>query len=98
MSTSPYERFTNEELILRDELAIDRTILANERTLLAYGRTGLALIIGGVTFTQFGEYGILLPMGIVLIPLGLVIIIFGYQRYRWMSSSINKVRKRMHPR
>lgn len=31
---SPYFRFCNDELILRDELAVDRTLLANERTLL----------------------------------------------------------------
>lgn len=38
------------DLILRDHLAIDRTVLANERTLLAYGRTALTLLIVGFSF------------------------------------------------
>ena len=35
-----YEGFAKSDLILRDQLAIDRTLLANERTVLAYIRTG----------------------------------------------------------
>ncbi|RPJ43750.1 MAG: DUF202 domain-containing protein, partial [Deltaproteobacteria bacterium] len=33
MKKSPYSRFESTDLILRDELAVDRTLLANERTL-----------------------------------------------------------------
>ena len=49
MSMRPriYSRFVETQLILTDELAIDRTLLANERTLLAYLRAGMALIIAG---------------------------------------------------
>ena len=93
MSDTPYDRFSTEELILRDELAIDRTLLANERTLLAYGRTGLALIVGGITLAHFGEYGILLPMGLALIPLGVVIMAWGYYRYRRMNAAISRIRR-----
>lgn len=53
MSTNPYERFNSSELILRDELAIDRTVLANERTLLAYVRTALAFAIAGAGALKF---------------------------------------------
>ena len=45
---NPYERYAGEKLILRDQLAIDRTILANERTFLSYCRTALALVVTGV--------------------------------------------------
>ncbi len=34
-------KFNKDEMILRDFLAVDRTLLANERTLLAYIRTGV---------------------------------------------------------
>ncbi len=50
MENQPYARFKGEDLILRDELAINRTILANEATLLAYVRSALTLIIAGVTW------------------------------------------------
>jgi len=49
--STPYERFGNGDLILRDELAIDRTLLANERTFLAYLRAGVTLMLAGVTVT-----------------------------------------------
>ena len=57
MHDSPYERFDSDDLILRDELAIDRTLLANERTLLAYLRSGVALLIAGVSIIHFSQEG-----------------------------------------
>lgn len=51
--SGPYARFANQEMILRDELAIDRTILANERTFLAYVRTALAFGIVGASCLKF---------------------------------------------
>ena len=48
----PYGGFRLPELILRDRLAIDRTVLANERTLLAYIRTALTLFLVGITFVD----------------------------------------------
>lgn len=93
MTENPYERFQREELILRDELAIDRTILANERTVLAYFRSVLTLVIVGVTFLHFFEKGILHYIGIVFVPFGLVVGVFGFLRYRKMNKAIRIVRK-----
>ena len=53
MTSNPYETFQGSDLILRDELAIDRTVLANERTLLSYIRTGLAFGITGAGTIKF---------------------------------------------
>src|SRR5688572_17938811 len=53
MGTNPYSRFTYEELILRDHLAVDRTVLANERTVLSYVRTALALGAAGASLIHF---------------------------------------------
>jgi uncharacterized membrane protein YidH (DUF202 family) len=44
-----YGNRENDELILRDELALERTKLANERTFLAYARTAIMLGISGGT-------------------------------------------------
>ncbi|MFH1079557.1 MAG: DUF202 domain-containing protein [Pseudomonadota bacterium] len=92
MAENPYERFQREELILRDELAIDRTILANERTALAYFRSALTLVIVGVTLLHFFEKGILLYFGIIFIPCGLAVGGFGIMRYRKMNLSIRIIR------
>ena len=93
MAENPYERFQHEELILRDELAIDRTILANERTVLAYFRGALPLVIAGVTFLHFFEKGMLPYIGIVFIPCGLAVGAFGFMRYRKRDTSIRIVRR-----
>ncbi len=92
---SPYERFQNASLILRDELAIDRTILSNERTLLAYLRSSLSLILVGVTFLHLVSEGFLFYLGIIIIPLGVIVGVFGVFRHQTMSREIHKVRRKL---
>jgi putative membrane protein len=81
---NPYEQFAATELILRDQLAIDRTVLANERTFLAYCRTSLALILSGAGCIKFFESIVSDLAGWILIALGLVVSIIGV----WRSSII----------
>jgi len=69
---SPYSRFCNNDLILRDELAVDRTLLANERTLLAYLRSGAALLIAGVSIMHFSTQNWFWAIGIACIPAGII--------------------------
>ena len=45
-------KFKDEDLILRDYLAIERTRLANVRTLFAYIRTSLYLLTAGIGILQ----------------------------------------------
>ncbi|OGV31734.1 MAG: hypothetical protein A2020_05435 [Lentisphaerae bacterium GWF2_45_14] len=92
MAENPYDRFLRKELILRDELAVDRTILANERTLMAYLRSALTLFIAGITFLHFFEFGELFWIGIAAIPSGLIVAVFGVLRYRTMNASIRAIR------
>jgi len=92
MSKTPYARFEKHDLILRDELAIDRTILANERTLLAYLRSAVALLIAGVSIIHFSEQRWFMILGIFCIPTSLITGIIGIIRYRLMDKSIAVVR------
>ena len=94
MNDSHYERFDGGDLILRDELAIDRTLLANERTLMAYLRSGVALLIAGVSIFHFSDAGWFWAVGIACIPLGVLTGVVGVARYRKMSLSISRVRCR----
>ncbi len=48
-----YPKRLEKELVLRDELAIERTKLAEERTSLAYIRTGMSLFLGGLFFVGY---------------------------------------------
>ena len=89
LETKPHPEESDEPLILRDHLAIDRTTLANERTLLAYVRTALALFITGFTALHlpglhpnplFG--GLIYELaGWLFIAAGAVVLVAGYARY-----------------
>jgi len=92
MNTNPYKRFENAELILRDELAIDRTILANERTMLSYIRGAITLAIAGITFLHFIDNGLLYYLGIIMIPAGIFVGIFGIIRYLKMNGRLKNIR------
>ena len=95
MAHSPYSKFDASELILRDELAIDRTILANERTLLAYLRSGVSLIIAGISIMHFAQTGWFQVVGLVCIPVGLVTGVFGVFRFRKINQSVSMVRNQL---
>jgi len=94
MSENVYSKFSDDDLILRDELAIDRTLLANERTLLAYLRSGVALVIAGVSIMHFSEQPWFWLVGVACIPIGIVAIIVGAVRYRRMNNAIVLVRRK----
>ncbi|MBN2064948.1 MAG: DUF202 domain-containing protein [Sedimentisphaerales bacterium] len=95
MAKNPYERFKDSELILRDELAIDRTLLANERTLLAYLRSAVALLITGVSIIHFGEHKWFVVIGFFCIPFSLLIAILGISRFTKMNKTIAIVRREL---
>jgi putative membrane protein len=89
-----YERFQSEQLILRDELALDRTRLANERTFLAYERTGLMLVAAGATAIKlFGESSWAAGCGWVLVVLGVLVAAFGMWRFIVMAASLRRIGK-----
>ncbi len=90
---SPYRRFEDAELILRDELAIDRTILANERTLLSYLRSGVALLIAGVTIIHYATDTWFRMVGVLCIPVGIVTGVIGVLRYRKMHKAISRMQR-----
>ncbi len=93
MENNPYKKFSNNQLILRDELAIDRTLLANERTVIAYLRGAVTLVIAGMTFMHFIENGFLRYIGLIIIPLGIVVGIFGTLRYNKLNKRLIAIRK-----
>ena len=92
-SKNPYEKFLKKELILRDHLAIDRTILSNEITVLSYARTSLALIAAGAAVIHFFAEQWIKGVGVFLILVGLALAIVGYMRYRKMDRLIKRVVK-----
>jgi putative membrane protein len=96
MKNSPYTKFENSDLILRDELAIDRTLLANERTLLAYLRSAVTLLIAGVSIVHFSTEGWFWAVGLACLPAGLITGIIGVSRYRRMNKLISLLRSQLN--
>ncbi|HNR67042.1 MAG TPA: DUF202 domain-containing protein [bacterium] len=77
-----YRGFSNESMILRDLLALDRTLLANERTFLAYLRTAIMVLISGLTLIKlFSDYTVLTLIGMALIPISMIFFAIGYIRF-----------------
>ena len=68
-------------MILRDWLALDRTILANKRTFLAYGRTSIALFVLGMAFVKLIHHQFFEISGFVLMSMGIVMFIVGFREY-----------------
>lgn len=85
-------RPSEEELLLRDHLAIYRTVLANERTLLAYTRTALAMVVVGVSVAQFGDWKASAWLGWGMALGGVALQCLGLSRYRTIRSQIGKAR------
>lgn len=90
-----YEQFKEEELILRDHLALDRTVLANERTFLSYIRTMLAVVVVGATLVHLATDNSLRSIGVIIIMIGIAILIVGIKRTITMTEKIyGKSRKK----
>ena len=90
-----YKEFIAKELILRDYLAIERTILTNEGTFLAYIRTCLTVVVVGVTLFQLSPNNEKLQyLGIVLALLGIFIFLYGSVQSVKMKHKINKFLRR----
>ncbi len=85
MPRAPYTALPPESLILRDQLALDRTVLANERTLLAHVRTALGMLAAGAGVAHFLDSAFLTVIGwglAGLSPVSLALGVWRYQRIR----------------
>ena len=96
--SKPYQRFLKQELILRDELAIDRTLLANERTLMAYVRLAITMVIAGVSIIHFAMEKWFETIGFLCVPVGIAAGILGWIRYQRMDLEIREIRNRSRKR
>lgn len=85
IAKQPYLQTSKDDLILRDYLAMDRTVLANERTFLAYVRTALAFLITGIGFLKFFDDWLMEILGGIFGVSSVIAISIGIIRYRSLS-------------
>ncbi len=86
--TSDFE--LEDEIILRDFLALERTRLANERTFLSYIRTSLYLFLGGLAFLQLQGFGEIGWIGYLSLALSIIMLVVGYIRFRHLKKQLAK--------
>ncbi len=81
----------DENIILRDFLAVERTRLANERTLLSYIRSSLYLILGGIAFLQLEGFANIKYLGLLSLLLSVVFLVIGVYRFMLLKKSLKKL-------
>lgn len=83
-------KFQNQdEIILRDYLALERTKLANERTLLSYIRSSLYLMLGGIAIIQLQGFESIKFIGYVCLTLTVLFLIIGIYRFQKLKKQLN---------
>jgi putative membrane protein len=90
-SYAPYIE-DREEMILRDYLAVDRTILANENSFMSYIRTALTLIAVGVSLIKFFDNPIMAVLGWVFVSVGGWLAAYGLNRYRRVDNVLHRIK------
>ncbi|MBR9844631.1 MAG: DUF202 domain-containing protein [Algicola sp.] len=81
----------DEQVILRDYLAIERTRLANERTLLSYIRSSLYLLLGGIAFFQLKEFSNFKYLAMLSLVFSVVFFVIGIYRFTLLKKSLKRV-------
>lgn len=83
------DTYREKELILRDYLAIDRTLLANERTFLSYIRTAVTVFIAALSLIKFFENPILEFLGWILLFIAIWVTFRGFIRQWQVQKFVN---------
>ena len=94
MSEKPYTGYIKDHkgMILRDYLAVDRTLLANETAFMAYVRTSLALIAAGVTLIKFFNDPLMQTLGWAFTGVGTIFVMYGYHHYHQVDKLMHQVK------
>lgn len=80
-------------MILRDYLAVDRTMLANEASFMAYVRTALTMIAAGATLVKFFDGNpIFQVLGWGFVMVGGWIVLHGYNKYSKTDEVLHKIK------
>ncbi|MGJ8548401.1 MAG: DUF202 domain-containing protein [Winogradskyella wichelsiae] len=81
----------DQQVILRDYLAIERTRLANERTLLSYIRSSLYLLLGAIALYQLKEFSNFEYLALTAIIFSILFFIIGVYRFTLLKKSLKRV-------
>lgn len=79
----------NKDLILREKLALQRTVLANQTTFLAFLRSSMYFLVAGLSITNvlLIENGLILQ--VVLFLVSAILLIYGVFNYFYHKKKIS---------
>ncbi len=83
----------NKDLILRERLALQRTVLANQSTFLAFLRTAMYFLIAGLSLKNVLKVQNSALIEVVLFTLSFLIFVFGIVNYFKHKKSILENKK-----
>ena len=81
----------DEQVILRDYLAIERTRLANERTLLSYIRSSLYLLLGAIGLFQLKDFADFKYLAFMALGFSLIFFVIGVYRFTLLKRSLKRL-------
>ncbi|MEM6515341.1 MAG: DUF202 domain-containing protein [Bacteroidota bacterium] len=81
----------DEQVILRDYLAIERTRLANERTLLSYIRSSLYLLLGAIGLFQLKDFADFKYLAFLALGFSLIFLVIGIYRFTLLKRSLKRL-------
>lgn len=87
------EKPINKDLILREKLALQRTVLANQSTFLAFLRTAMYFLIAGLSLKNVLKIENSITIEIVLFAVSGIIFIIGIVNYFKHKKSILENKK-----
>lgn len=71
----------NKDLILREKLALQRTILANQTTLLAFLRTAMYFLVAGISVNNLTTVRHGKTIELIFISIALILLLTGFFNY-----------------
>lgn len=83
----------NKDLILREQLAIERTIMANDRTFLSFIRTALYFAVAGLSLHQLLPEVFGMGAAVAFFVLAFVLLATGIYKYVQQLARIRDSRK-----
>lgn len=83
----------NKDLILREKLALERTILANQSTFLAFLRTSMYFLVAGVSINNLTDVKSGKTIELVFILISVALLVFGIINFFRQKRKIIKSKK-----
>lgn len=83
----------NKDLILREKLALERTILANQSTFLAFLRTSMYFLVAGVSINNLTDVKSGKTIELIFILISVALLVFGIINFFRQKRKIIKSKK-----